>query len=52
MQVCVVECRGKSQEPCKTIPAVNALEMTYRKLLHECQLLKSEFQVPQGVLLF
>lgn len=37
MQLCVAECGGKSQETFKTIPAMNASEMTYRKLLHECQ---------------
>lgn len=37
MQLCVAECGGKSQETFKTSPAMNASEMTYRKLLHECQ---------------
>lgn len=32
MKLCVVECGGKGQETFKTIPDMNALEITYRKL--------------------
>lgn len=52
MQLCVAECGGKSQETFKTIPSVNALEVMDRKLLHDYHLLKQEFQIPQGILLF
>lgn len=30
---------------------MNALEVMYRKLLHDYHLLKQELQIPQGVLL-
>lgn len=35
MKLSVVECGGKGQETVKTIPDMNALEMTYRKLTHK-----------------